>query len=586
MDRPGQPVPSALSIRIDDLLFRVRWVLILLVLPLVWIDLSNVVFPNRLLVWVVSAVIVNLIIGIILQFPDLATHLPLATLVIDLMLFAVLPFTAITRSNLLAYFMIYPAIVAAIRFGPRTGFLAALLLSLSLVAHSYFPAEGADKRDVLATGLPILATWVTALLSGYLVQHEREIAVKRAAQELHQLRGAMAGAKMLYQSTDTLNLTTNYAPVLETMLDAGVKGLPGARREDGPPVGIALLFQEHDAEQRLAIVASRNLDQRDLMVKLPGKAGIIAEAFRTGDAIVFDRIAEDPELGLLSTMQRCRSGVCFPLRAGIDLYGAMILTSPAPRRPSPDHLELMQAFTSQAGIAFQNAKLYQASRQEQDRIIQNDNEMRQKLARDLHDGPTQKIAGLAMQLDYIKRLLDSNLPDARAELDKARTIAQQATKEIRTALFTLRPLALESKGLSAALEQFGERLQEAEGVPIQVIPGEFGTELDKNIGTTVFAIIEEAVGNARKHGNNAPIFVSVQRKDNSLIAVVQDQGPGFDVEQVEATYDKRTSLGLQNMRERARLIDGNLSIVSAPGQGTRVTLAVPLPPARSMGARQ
>jgi signal transduction histidine kinase len=246
----------------------------------------------------------------------------------------------------------------------------------------------------------------------------------------------------------------------------------------------------------------------------------------------------------------------------------------------------MQAFTSQAGIAFQNAKLYQASRQEQDRIIQNDNEMRQKLARDLHDGPTQKIAGLSMQLDYIKRLLDSNPPEAKAELDRARTVAQQATKEIRTALFTLRPLALESKGLSAALEQFGERLQEAEGVPIQIIPGEFGTELDKNIGTTVFAIIEEAVGNARKHGNNAPIFVSVQRKDNSLVAVVQDQGPGFDVEQVEATYDKRTSLGLQNMRERARLIDGNLSIVSAPGQGTRVTLAVPLPPTRSMGARQ
>lgn len=585
MDKPSQLNRITSPARIDDMLYRVRWVLILLVLPLIWIDLGGSIFPTRLLVWIVFAVIVNLIIGIILQFPELAARLPLPTLVSDVLLFGVLPFTAITRSNLLAYFMIFPAIVAAIRFGPRTGILAAFFLSLSLIAHYFFPLEGAGERDLMTTGLPLLATWAIAGLSGYLVQHEREIAVKRATQELHQLRGAMAGAKILYQTTDTLNLTASYKPVLESMLDAGVKELPGARREDGPPVGIALLFDEHDAEQRLSIIASRALDRRDLTIKLPGKTGILVEAFQTGEAVVFNRIDEDPELGLLSALQRCRSGVCYPLRAGLDLYGAMILASPAPRRPSSDHLELMQAFTSQAGIAFQNAKLYQASRQEQDRIIQSDNEMRQKLARDLHDGPTQKVAGLVMQLEYIKRLLESNPAEAKQELDKASTTAQQAAKEIRTALFTLRPLALESKGLSAALEQYGERLREAEGMPIQVSPGEFGTELDRNVASTVFAIIEEAVGNARKHGNNAPIFVSLQRKENSLIAVIQDQGPGFDVEQVEATYDKRTSLGLQNMRERARLIDGNLSIVSAPGQGTRVTLAVALPPIKSSGAR-
>lgn len=585
MDTPSQFHSITSPARIDDLLFRVRWVLILLVLPLIWIDMGGVAFPTRLLIWLVFAVIINLIIGIILQFPDLAGILPLPTLVIDVLMFGVLPFTAITQSNLLAYFMIFPAIIAAIRFGPRAGMLTTLFLSLALIAHHFLPLEDAGERDWSTTGLPLLAIWVTAVLSGYLVQHEREIAIKRAAQELHQLRGAMAGAKILYQTTDTLNLTTNYAPVLESMLDAGVKGLPGARREDGPPVGIALLFDEHDAEQRLSIVASRALDRRDLSVKLAGKAGILAEAFQTGDAVVFDRINEDPELGLLSTLQRCRSGVCYPLRAGLALYGAMILTSPAPRRPSSDHLELMQAFTSQAGIAFQNAKLYQASRQEQDRIIQNDNEMRQKLARDLHDGPTQKVAGLVMQLDYIKRLLASSPVEAEQELDKARATAQQAAKEIRTALFTLRPLALESQGLSAALEQYGARLREVEGLPIQVSPGAFGNELDSNIASTVFAIIEEAVGNARKHGNNPPIFVSLQRKENSLVAVIQDQGPGFELEQVEATYDKRTSLGLQNMRERARLIDGNLSIVSAPGQGTRVTLAVPLPPAHTPGAR-
>jgi signal transduction histidine kinase len=246
----------------------------------------------------------------------------------------------------------------------------------------------------------------------------------------------------------------------------------------------------------------------------------------------------------------------------------------------------MRAFTNQAGIAFQNARLYQASRQEQDRIIRSESELRQKLARDLHDGPTQKIAGLVMQLDYVTRLLDEDSKEAKAELQKARTIAQQTVKEIRTALFALRPLALESKGLSAALEQYAERLRETENVNIQLEPGNFGAELDNNLAVTVFVIIEEAVNNARKHAGQSAILISVQRKNNSLVAVVQDQGPGFDVDKVVDSYDERASFGLQNMYERAKLIDGDLRIDSAPGQGTRVTLVVAVPPPNPLERRQ
>jgi len=240
---------------------------------------------------------------------------------------------------------------------------------------------------------------------------------------------------------------------------------------------------------------------------------------------------------------------------------------------------LMRAFTSQAGIAFQNARLYQITRKEQDRIIRSDTEVRAKLARDLHDGPTQKVSGLVMQLEFITRLLDTDVPEAKRELEKARATAQQTVKEIRTALFTLRPLALESKGLSAALTQYGERLRETENVAITIEPGDFTNQLEMNTAATIFAIIEEAVGNARKHASSAPIHVRVMRNGHTLVATVQDQGPGFDVGRVTNAYDRRGSLGLQNMRERALLINGQLHIDSAPQQGTRITLTVPLTPA-------
>ena len=205
-------------------------------------------------------------------------------------------------------------------------------------------------------------------------------------------------------------------------------------------------------------------------------------------------------------------------------------------------------------------------------------EMRQKLARDLHDGPTQKIAGLVMQLDYINKLVSRDPEEAKRELVKARAAAQRTVEEIRTTLFTLRPLVLESKGLSAALQQYGERLRDVEQVRITVEAGDFGNELDVNVAANIFAIIEEAVNNARKHAVNTPIQVCVEKTDNKLIATVRDEGPGFRVDQVIGSYEQGVHLGLQNMRDRAKMVNGELRIDSALGKGTLISLTVPLTP--------
>ncbi len=564
---------------VDMLLFRVRWILWALVIPIAWMDAGGLPPPATFWAWVLVVAAFNLLIGLILHSASsLATRLAVPTLILDSLCFGLLPFFSDSRFNLLAFFAIFPALIAAIRFGPQIGLSVAALLSIALGVHTLLPIGYIAAHEALPAVIPIVTLLAAAALVGYLSKHEREAALSRVTQELNELRGAVAGAKMFYRTADAFNLTTSYKTVMEAMLEAGVKGLPEPRREDGPPVGIALFFEQQATGTRLSVGAARNLTPYDEKQSIAGQAGIVGEALRNASEVVFERVDQDPELSVFSSLQRCRSGVCYPLQAGLEQYGVVILATPAPRPPAQQHLELMRAFTSQAGVAFQNARLYQVTRQEQDRIIRNESELRQKLARDLHDGPTQKVAALVMQLDYIARLIEQDPLEAKVELQKARQVAEQTVREIRTALFSLRPLALESKGLSAALEQYAERLRETENVAIQLEPGDFGTELDSNIAVTVFAIIEEAVNNARKHAGQSPILVSVQRKKNSLIAIVQDQGPGFDVDQVVTTYDERSSLGLQNMRERAKLIDGELRIDSAPGQGTRVTLAVALPP--------
>ena len=144
-------------------------------------------------------------------------------------------------------------------------------------------------------------------------------------------------------------------------------------------------------------------------------------------------------------------------------------------------------------------------------------------------------------------------------------------------LFTLRPLILETQGLHAALQQSISKLAETDPTPIhmEAMP-EVDQLLDRNTQGVIFYIIDEAILNARKHAKASNIWVRLYVRDSVFVAEAEDDGCGFDVGAVQVRYDERNSLGMVNMHERAELIGGTLRIASAPGQGTRITLTVPL----------
>jgi signal transduction histidine kinase len=575
------------SRQVDGAVVRVRWILALGAWLIITLGNRSFLLSELVVVWLALLVAFNLVIFLLLRRKNLPSSLPLWGLCGDVLFFGSLPFIASTDSAILFLFGLFPTIVAALRYGPYAGAFVALLLTLPYEVLSLAVFLPAPVRDLLrlvpetdvnlvSAGLPVVALFAVVILVGYLAQREREAVAGDTAVELEQLRGAMAGAKLFYQTADALSETLSYSRVLDTMLEAGTLGLPAARREDGPPVGLVLLFETNDPEKYLHVVAWRNLDRKDAKEQIPGKQGIVAEALERGEAVVFTNVATDPELQTFASLRRCRAGVCYPLQAGLNLYGVVVLATSTPRLPSEQHLNLMRAFTNQAAVGFQNARLYQSLREERDHIIDAEANARAKLARDLHDGPTQTLAALAMRLDFITMLLDKEPDKAKEELALSREAVIRTGKEMRELLFTLRPLTLETQGLSPTLQLWAQRLHDVEGVTLDLDAGNFGTEIDPKIGGTVFAVIEEAANNARKHAGGAAIHVRVCQQSDNLVATVQDEGPGFDVEKVEASYDQRGSLGLVNMRERARLLDAHFSIDSAPGRGTRVMLIVPL----------
>jgi signal transduction histidine kinase len=127
------------------------------------------------------------------------------------------------------------------------------------------------------------------------------------------------------------------------------------------------------------------------------------------------------------------------------------------------------------------------------------------------------------------------------------------------------------------LEQYISKLAETEDTLIHLeAKPDVDRLLDQNVQGVSFYIIEEAILNARKHSQAENIWVRLSVQDTKFVGEVEDDGRGFDVDAVQVRYDERDSLGMINMHERAQLIGGELAIASAPGEGTRIRLSVPL----------
>lgn len=597
IDDTSFSLSSRVSRPVDGAVINLRWVLIFLAGIAVYLITGQAIPHDYFLLWLISYAAFNSLMMVGMQYRQLPRRLPVLGLIGDILFLSFLPLLPGVNSPFLILFAIFPTLVAAMRYGVSVGALVAIIILLpyeGLALLQFLPAQVralipfsiGTSINPFAAFIPAIALLGAVILVGYLTAREREAAIGTAHLELVELRTAIASARMFYESSDSLSGSTNYVDILDVMLQAGVNGMPKGRNGS---VGMALLYDDKtlvDNEKALKVIASRGLDHTDGPRMIPGKRGIVARAMDSGDPIPFTKTAGDPELAQFTSLRRAHTGVCYPLQAGLDVYGAVILSSASNLMPSDQHLRLMRAFINQAAVAFQNAQLYQNLRAERDRIIEAEASARSKLARDLHDGPTQSIAALAMRLDFIRLLLDRDPPQAKQELEQARESVMRVGKDLRGLLFTLRPLTLESQGLSAALKQFGERLRENDNVPIQVQPGNFGNELEPNIAGTVFAVIEEAVNNARKHAKGAPINVQVSQQGSTLIAVVRDEGPGFDTNAVSSNYSERGSLGMVNMQDRARLVEGTLNVESAPGRGTRITLRVPITDRRAKARPQ
>jgi signal transduction histidine kinase len=163
----------------------------------------------------------------------------------------------------------------------------------------------------------------------------------------------------------------------------------------------------------------------------------------------------------------------------------------------------------------------------------------------------------------------------RNELFNLENLARRTTKDIRTLLFTMRPLVLETQGLKIALEKLVEQFIETCDVKVVLDLEDLG-QLEMNTQTVAWYVTEECLTNVRKHATAENVTIRMRVREGFLISEIEDDGIGFDVEAVMDGYDQSASYGLLGLQERAELVNGRTTIASTPGGGTKITLSVPL----------
>ena len=202
-------------------------------------------------------------------------------------------------------------------------------------------------------------------------------------------------------------------------------------------------------------------------------------------------------------------------------------------------------------------------------------EERHRLARDLHDGVAQTLANAALGIELAQRRAKQDVAGAMSDLGQLRGRLLESQKGLRDILFALRPLVLEDGGLSAAVRALAERIDGTNGCRVVARRVDAEQRFKPEIEAGAFTVIREAANNAIKTGRAPQVSLDVYEEGGAVVAMVEDNGKGFDVATTLANYASRGSLGLLQMRESARLIGAQLSLDSSPGQGTRVRLRIP-----------
>lgn len=206
------------------------------------------------------------------------------------------------------------------------------------------------------------------------------------------------------------------------------------------------------------------------------------------------------------------------------------------------------------------------------RLIEAQEQERARIARELHDDLSQRMALLQLGLSQLKQNLPSLSPLTKRELDKVAQTAREISLELRNLSHRLHPSKLDTLGLVASLEGFCREFSGQHNMQVQFVHRHVGGKIPKDMALCLFRIVQEALRNVAKHSGGTEAKVVLSGLEDRIDLCISDEGIGFEPASARGNF----GLGLISMQERLRLVGGHLLVESEPSHGTRIHVRIPL----------
>ena len=217
--------------------------------------------------------------------------------------------------------------------------------------------------------------------------------------------------------------------------------------------------------------------------------------------------------------------------------------------------------------------LVQLQKDQASQIVEAQEEERKRIAKDIHDGIGQILTALKFSVESFNL---ENRENSAKKLQDLKVVFGQLIKDVRAVTFSLTPPELSDHGIAPALKKMTEEISKLSGKNIFFEnKTDFQERFDSLTETNLYRVAQEAVNNSLKYANSTFVLVSVSHTKDLLSIVIDDNGAGFDVDAVEAS-EKGLGMGLFFMKERVKYVDGRLFVNSTKGEGTRITINIPL----------
>ena len=330
--------------------------------------------------------------------------------------------------------------------------------------------------------------------------------------------------------------------------------------------GIYLLA---DSKETLTLAANSGLQPslvKEIETMRVGE-GFSGRAVSEDRTIVTNDLGGDPHL-LCEAIRKSglRSIAVVPLRSKEQVLGTIFTITHGYREFTDQDIELLTSIGHQVGIAVDHALLYKKAQ----KLAAS--EERGRLARELHDSVTQSLYSLTLLAEGWRRMAkQGELTDLDEPLLELGQLGQQALKEMRLLVYELRPPTLEHDGLVPALQQRLSAVEKRSGVETTLNAQELW-DLSQEIEDGVYRIAQEALNNTLKHAAATEVSISIQEEDENLTMQIIDNGCGFDLKKVHSSG----GMGLTNMRERCRRLNGIFKLDTKQGNGTTIDIQIPL----------